>query len=260
MTTKQLSKKTTVFSALIMAMTLASAGPVFAANTSSSSDWEYLADIYLWGANMNIDTSGGQEVKIPFYQILDDLNFAFMTEFGARNDKWSIMSDVVYMDLSQKNKLRDATLPDGAAVTINDKVSMKSWIVTPTVGYALHNGDDARVEVIGGLRYFWLDLGIRIDVNDNTVFNKSATDTFWDGIIGMRANINLSQNWYLPAYFDVGWGTNGNSTWQAYTGVGYHFSKFDAVLTYRYLDYNFDNSVASDLVVKGPQLGAVFKF
>ena len=248
------------FSAVAMALMLLSAAPVFAADTGSSSDWEYIADIYFWGPNMNIDTTGGQEVHLPFYQILNDLDFAFMTEFGARNDKWSVMTDVIYMNLSQKNNLRDDTLPDGTAVTINDKLDMKSWIVTPTVGYALHNADDARIEVIGGLRYFWIDLGIQIDVNDNTVFNKSDSATFWDGIIGMRGNINLSQTWYLPMYFDVGWGTNGSNTWQAYTGVGYHFSSFDAVLTYRYLDYNFDNSVASDLVVKGPQLGAVFKF
>ncbi len=260
MTTRQSGKGTTVFSALVLALTLSSTAPTFAADSTSSSEWEYIADIYFWGANMEIKTTGGQEVDLPFYQILNDLDFAFMTEIGARNDKWSVMTDVIYMNLSQKNNLRDATLPDGTAVTINDKLDMKSWIVTPTVGYALHNGDDARIEVIGGLRYFWVDLGIQIDVNDNTVFNKSDSQGYWDGIVGMRGNINLSQTWYLPMYFDVGWGTNGSSTWQAYTGVGYHFSSFDAVLTYRYLDYNFDNSVASDLVVKGPQLGAVFKF
>jgi len=260
MTTKQLSKKTIVFSTLLMVMALASAGPVFAANTSSSSDWEYLADIYLWGANLKVDTTGGQEVKLPFYQVLNDLDFAFMTEFGARNDKWSVMADVIYMNLSQKNHLRDDTLPDGTAVTINDKIDLSAWFVTPTVGYALHNADDARIEVIGGVRYFWVDLGIAIDVNDTEVFNKSSTKGFWDGIIGMRGNINLSQNWYLPAYFDVGWGSSGSSTWQAYTGVGYHFSKFDMSLTYRYMDYEFDHISASDLIIKGPQLGAVFKF
>ncbi|MSQ98894.1 MAG: hypothetical protein EXR85_06320 [Xanthomonadales bacterium] len=259
MNTKLYCTATKLFSAAALALMLSATAPAFAADTGSGSDWEYIADIYFWGANMNIDTTGGQEVHLPFYQILNDLDFALMTEFGARNDKWSVMADVIYLNLSQKNNLRDATLPDGTAVTINDKLDMKSWIVTPTVGYALHNGDDARIEVIGGLRYFWLDLGIQIDVNDNTVFNKSDSATFWDGIVGTRGNINLSQTWYLPMYFDVGWGTNGSSTWQAYTGVGYHFSSFDAVLTYRYLDYNFDHSVASDLVVKGPQRGAVFK-
>jgi hypothetical protein len=260
MNNKQFYQRTSRFSVVTMALMLLSAAPVFAADTDNDSEWEYIADLYFWGPNMNIDTTGGQEVHLPFYQILNDLNFAFMTEIGARNDQWSVMTDVIFMNLSQKNRLRDSTLPDGTAVTINDKVDMKSWIVTPTFGYALHNGDDARIEVIGGLRYFWLDLGIQIDANDNTVFNKSDSASFWDGIVGMRGNINLSQSWYLPMYFDIGWGTNDSSTWQAYTGVGYHFSRFDAVLTYRYLDYDFDNSVASDLVVKGPQLGAVFKF
>ncbi len=260
MNNKETYQGTSRFFVVAMALMLLSAAPVFAADSGGSYDWEYVADIYLWGPNINIDTTGGREVQLPFYQILNDLDFAFMTEFGARNDKWSIMTDVIYMNLSQKNNLRDANLPDGTAVTINDKLDMTSWIVTPTVGYALHNGDDARIEVIGGLRYLSLDLGIAIDVNDTEVFNRSASEGFWDGIIGMRGDINLSQTWYLPMYFDVGWGTQNSNTWQASAGVGYHFSSFDAVLTYRYLDYEFDHAVASDLVIKGPQLGVVFKF
>ena len=259
MNTKLFCTGIKLLSAVALALMLSAAAPAFAADTGSGSDWEYVADIYAWGANMTIDTTGGQEVHIPFYQILNDLNFAFFTELGARNDKWSVMADVIYIDLSQKNNRRDATLPDGTAVTINDKLDMTSWIITPTVGYALHNGDDARVEVLGGLRYLSLDLGLAIDVNDNEVFNKSSSEGFWDGIVGMRANYNLSQTWYLPTYFDVGLGSS-DFTWQASAGVGYHFSSFDAVLTYRYLDYEFDDLVATDLVVKGPQLGAVFRF
>jgi hypothetical protein len=260
MSNKQLYQRTSRFSVAAMALMLIGTAPGFAADTDGSSEWEYILDLYFMGANMTVDTTGGQEVKVPFYQLLNALDFAFMTEIGARNDKWSIMTDIIYMNLTQKEELRSGTLPGGTPVTINEKIDMNSWIVTPTVGYALHNGDDARVEVIGGLRYFWLDLGIQIDVNDHAVFDKSASSTFWDGIVGMRGNINLSQSWYLPMYFDIGWGTNDSSTWQAYTGIGYHFSRFDAVLTYRYLDYEFDNSVASDLVIKGPQLGAVFTF
>ncbi|HLF29854.1 MAG TPA: hypothetical protein VI566_02365 [Xanthomonadales bacterium] len=259
MITKQFCRVPAVHASLTLALLLFASAPVLAADTGSSSEWEYLADIYFWGANMEIKTTGGQEVDLPFHQILDALDFAFMTEVGARNDKWSVMTDVIYMNLSQKNNLRDATLPDGSAVTVNDKVDMKSWIVTPTVGYVVHSSEDDRVEVLAGLRYFWVNMGIEIDVNDTEVFNKSAAEGFWDGIIGLRANINVSQSWYLPMYFDVGTG-DSDLTWQAYAGLGYHFSRFDAMLTYRYLDYEFDHTVTSDLVVKGPLLGAVFKF
>lgn len=248
-----------LFLSLVLALILTAATPVFAAGSGSSSEWEYIADIYFWGPQMNIRTTGGQEVEIPFYQILNDLNFAAMTEFGARNEKWSILADVIYMNLNQKNDPGYHTLPDGTEVSSSNNVKMKSWIVTPTVGYALLNSDAARVEVLGGLRYLWLNLGIEIDVNDTVVFNKSSTESFWDGIIGMRADINLNEKWYLPLYFDIGWGDSKN-TWQASAGIGYHFSRFDTALTYRYLDYEFDDIVASDLVVKGPRLEAVFTF
>lgn len=244
----------------LLALMLTATTPVFAAGSGSSSEWEYIADIYMWAPQMDITTTSGQEVEIPFYQILNNLNFAAMTEFGARNDKWSILTDVIYMNLNQKNDPRSHTLPDGTEVSSTNNVKMKSWIVIPTVGYALLNSDAARVEVLGGLRYLWLNLGIEIEVEDEVVFDKSSTESFWDGIIGMRADINLNEKWYVPVYFDIGWGKS-QSTWQASAGIGYHFSKFDAVLKYRYLDYEFDDDiVASDLVIKGPQLGAVFRF
>ena len=49
-------------------------------------------------------------------------------------------------------------------------------------------------------------------------------------------------------------------TWQAQAGVGYQF-KCDVLLTYRYLDYDFDSGYAlDDLTVKGPPVGAKFRF
>jgi hypothetical protein len=199
-------------------------------------------------------------VELPFHQVLDDLQFAFMGTLGARNDKWSMLADVIYMDLSQTENLRNNTLPGGGSVTVNDTIDLQAWIVSPTVGYVVHSSEVGRVEVLGGLRYFWVDLGIQIDVNDTEVFNESASKDFWDGIVGMRAKFDVGQSWYLPMYFDIGAG-DSDFTWQAYAGVGYHFSSFDAVLMYRYLDFEFDNlAAASDLVIKGPLLGAVFKF
>ncbi len=47
-----------------------------------------------------------------------------------------------------------------------------------------------------------------------------------------------------------------------FNAVGYKFNKFNTILAYRYLDYNFDesNRVMEELNVKGPFLGFMFKF
>jgi len=65
----------------------------------------------------------------------------------------------------------------------------------------------------------------------------------------------------MPLYFDIGTG-DSDGTWQGFAGVGYKFKKFNTILAYRYLDYNFDesNQVMEDLNVKGLFLGFMFKF
>jgi len=238
---------------LLIAVFLVNATPAMAEDSTSGSDWEYGVSLYMWGPSMNIDTPPGLEVEIPFYQILNDLKMTMMGDFSMKNDDWSFMTDVIYMKLKQKN-IHD---PENAIIGLADltsSVQMKSWIISPTVGYALYNQDNTRVEVFGGLRYLWIDLGVQISSQGNPVFNQAADEGFWDGIIGFRANVGINEKWFVPASIDVG-GGNSKNTWQALAGIGYNFGKYNTSLTYRYLSWKFDNVPAMEkLIVKGPML------
>ncbi len=78
--------------------------------------------------------------------------------------------------------------------------------------------------------------------------------------MGVTGEINLNDKWYAPYYLDVGTG-GSNMTWQAMAGVGYRFEKVDAYLTYRYMDYDFDdNKVFKDLNMGGPMIGFKAEF
>lgn len=255
-------RKFLAFAALLICSSLlCCATPLMADDATSGSDWEYSASIYLWAPQMNIYTPSppGVKVEIPFYQILNDLKMVVMTDFSASTDKWSIMTDVIYMKLRQKN-IRDPQFDIGERAGLSSSVQMKSWIISPTVGYALHNSDKARVEVFGGLRYLWIDLGVQIDSNNNPIFDRSGSEGFWDGIIGMRAKVNLNEKWFMPMSIDVG-GGNTKSTWQGVAGIGYNFARFNTSLTYRYLSFKFDDVPTMDkLVSNGPLLNFNFKF
>ena len=88
----------------------------------------------------------------------------------------------------------------------------------------------------------------------------SGSGGVWDGIVGVTGELNLNDKWYAPYYLDVGAG-NSNFTWQAMAGVGYRFDKFDAILTYRYMDWDFDdNDVFDDLNLSGPMIGIEGEF
>ena len=64
----------------------------------------------------------------------------------------------------------------------------------------------------------------------------------------------------LTYYADMGAG-DSDPTWQASASVSYRFDKVDAVLGYRYLDYEFDDSGFIDnLNIGGPSAGVKFRF
>lgn len=240
---------------LVSTALLAGATPAKA----ESSGWDYTGSAYIWGASMTMQTPAGQEGEIPFYQILNDLKMVLMGDFSARKDKWSFTSDLIYMNLKQSNE-RSFTGPIGGQADLKGTIQMKSWIVTPTVGYAFYESEKARVEVVGGVRYLWIKVGLKINADGTPVFDEAGSDSFWDGIVGMRAAINLSENWYVPAYFDIGAG-NSDSTWQALGGIGYRWKRYQTSLVYRYLEYKFDDiPTLAKLEVKGPLLNFSFNF
>ena len=254
--TIQLSRKSSIYFCLMVSATLMLCAPPALA---ADSNWKYTGSAYIWGAAMTMKTPEGQEGEIPFYQILNDLQMVLMGDLAARKEKWSFSTDLIYMNLKQGNE-RYFTGPLNQARELKGTIQMKSWIVTPTVGYAMYDNDTARVEVVGGVRYLWIDVGLKINENGTTIFDQSGSDSFWDGVVGLRAAFNLNERWYIPAYFDVGAG-NSDGTWQALGGVGYRWKRYQTSLVYRYLEYKFDDiPTLSKLQVKGPLLNFSFSF
>ncbi len=253
------------------ALLLAAAVPVTSAAASDSDQWEYDAMIYLWGAGMDGTTQTGADFDISFNDILDDLNMAFMGTFVARKSKWSFLADAIYLDISQSDGGSETIPILGGAIditrTVDIDVDMKSWIATFGAGYNVIDNERATLDLVGGARYFWVDLETKLNLSYSGEFlqtsrkeKESESDQVWDGIVGVRGQIKLNNNWYLPYYADVGTG-GSQSTWQAMAGVGYKFKWGDVLLVYRYLDYNFDSDfILDDLNVSGPALGARFRF
>jgi hypothetical protein len=214
--------------------------------TAQQDSWEYGFEIYGWGAAVGGTSGTGSNLDVDFDDLFSDLKFGFMTVLGARKDKWSFLADVIYLDVED-----DGTTSDGT----NASAELTGWIVTPVVGYNLVETEKLRLDIVGGARYLYL----KTDVGLGSV-HEAQSGSFWDAIVGIRGDVNLTKKWYLPYYLDIGTG-NTDFTWQASAGVGYRFSKFDMVLGYRYLDWDFDDGEAlDDLNLGGPFIGAKFTF
>ena len=248
---------TKLFLGGICATLLCVSSPLVAADSQKDSDWEFGGSVYLWGANITARTTAGGDTQIPFYKLLDNLQMAVMGAFEARKDKWSVVTDVIYMDVKAKVN-RDPGFLD---LDVRGSVELKSWIVSPTARYLIHDTEKTQISLLGGLRYLWLDTAVKVNVEDQNVFDQPVSGANWNAIVGAKMDINLTDKWYIPAYLDIGTG-DSKSTWQAMAGIGYRFRRVNMVLTYRYLDFDFknDSPILSEMTMKGPLAGITFNF
>jgi len=230
--------------------------PVIAADSSSAEEWKFDAAIYMWGASMNVKPEGGDSIHISFNDILDNLDMTFMGMLGARKGKWSMFADAIYMDLSddQSGSAKIINRPVNAKIN----VGMKAWIVTAAGGYNLVDNGKYSLDLVGGTRYLNVNLPLKFKIGQFSAKTTPSTD-LWDGIIGVRGEVDLADNWYLNYYADGGTGGSA-STWQGLAGLNYQFKKFDAGFGYRYLTWNLSDREVEDLTVKGPYAGVRFRF
>ena len=245
-----------IFVLLGLATLLFIAQPV-SAQEALSDDWEFSASIYMWGAGIDGKTAQGDDFDVEFKDILDNLDFTFMGNFGVNKGKWGFLTDVIYMDIKD-----DDNQSLTQRLTLSE-VQIKAWIVTPVVTYSAVQSDRWNLTLQAGARYLYLEPSMEID---GPLENRKDSDSgdAWNGIVGVSGKVNLKYNLYLPFHFDVGTGDT-NLTWQAYGGVGYKFKSFDLVAGYRYLTWDFDDDdtggeLFNELTVSGPLFGVTFRF
>jgi hypothetical protein len=158
---------------------------------------------------------------------------------------------------------------------VDADVTLNAWVITPAVGYTVIQNERVRLDVLAGARYLYLKADTKLDTGaqlDIELIRRSLVCTgqvndriidsghVWDGIAGIRGQVNLNEKCYLPYYADVGTGDTDLS-WQALGGVGYRFSKVDVILGYRYMEWDFDeDGPLDDLDLSGPYLGVKLIF
>jgi len=248
---------------LAIVLLLAGAASARAAEPSAGNDWKFGAEIYLWGAGINATTKTGGDVDVSFGDILRNLDMTLMGAVGARKGKWLLAADVIYLNVSQDN-VGSIPFPGGGSISTFTNVGVKAWIMTPVVGYNLIDTEKGTLDAVAGARYLHLKSSLdltAVSPAGNLAVNLSDSGSVWNGVVGARGQLNLAPNWFLPYYADIGTGQS-KLTWQVFAGIGYKFKRLDAILGYRYLDWNFknDSKVFDDMNISGPIAGVRFQF
>ena len=244
--------------ACLVAALFTAASPTMAAEEGSSGGWDYGMQIYLWGAGIGGETSQGDDIDISFSDLVSNLDFGFMTTLAASKEKWTLLADIVYLDVEgdQKSTAYILERPVKTKLTIG----LESWIVNAAASYAVLETGATRLETLAGARYLWMENTFKLKIGDPIKRKFSASDDFLDGVIGIRGNTGLNEKWYLTYYLDVGTGQS-DFTWQAVGAVNYRFSKVDALLGYRHIEWDFDDKGAlADMNSSGPYAGVKFRF
>ena len=253
-----------LFVTLFLFLTIAH--PVFATEPSTSeNDWKFSAKLNLWVPDIENETANGTRVKIGIDDIIDNLDFTYMGNFVAKKGNLVLAMDVVYLHLDQST---NANLIDSPLLRLDlTNLEMTSWIATPLVGYNVVDTARVNLNFLAGARYLYLKTDAKEKIETparTTEGSTSDSGHAWDGIIAVRGEVDLTESWYLPFYFDAGTGES-RLTWQAYTAVGYKFDNVAVSLGYRHLEWDFDDDdnfgeVLNWLSVSGPMVGIKYWF
>ena len=242
-------------------------GPLHAAaETTASDDWQFGASLYFFAPAINGATGSGSDIDVSFDTLINNLNMTFMGAFEARRGKWSALADVLYLNVGANGGAEvPLTTPGGSplGVEVDAGIKVRGWVLSFLGGYTVYDTPEGSVDLVAGARYLEMKNSFNLEVQARQLGRSVEVDAsgyIWDGVVGVRGRANLSGDWFLPFYLDVGTG-DSDLTWQANAGVGYRFNWGDVSLTYRHLAWDFGSGGAlHDVSFSGPQLTAAFRF
>jgi len=261
--------------------------PAFAGDPAPPDKWTFALRPYLWAPGISgtlkydIPPTGDGASNVDFSSyVLENLNFALMLTGEARKGDWSVLTDVVYLDVESGDtnvKSVSFTGPGGrfevsAGANLDTNASLSGVLWELAAGYTVARGGNSSLDVLAGFRLLsikaetdWVLSGSITDNVSGGTFARSGSasqsETLWDGIIGIRGAVGLGDSrWAIPYYLDVGTG-NSALTWQGVAGIEYRYDWGDLQLMYRYTYYDMkDDKLLQNVSLGGPAIGVNFRF
>lgn len=227
-------------------------------------DWGFDFQIYGWLPIIELELEDGSKSKITRDDILDDLDLAALWALRARRDRWSLTADFIHLGISGKDDV--PLLPDVPGGVTIKKSGFDSWIITPNIGYTVVSSDRQKIDLYVGARYFRIEFDVKLEIDPIvpgepvSSRKESPSVSKWDGIVGARGLIYLSNKWFIPYSMNVGTGES-DFTWSAQTAIGYQYDTFDAVVGWRIQEYDVgSDTLIKELDLNGPFAGAIFRW
>lgn len=225
----------------------------------AESNWWWTSTSYGWLTDISGDI-GVRGYKAPIDvgmdDILDNLDFSYMSYNEIGYKKWSAGLDVVYAKLSDDSTFAVGPLSGDASI------ELEQAFITGRLQYRAVDNGALKLDVFTGLRwnYYDVDFHVNSNIGDRGI---SGGEDWLDVIVGARAVAQLGGNWFFHSMGDIGgFGAESDLTWQAVAGIGYQFTpRISGVVGYRAMGVDYDKGgFLVDTVSHGPALGLSFSF
>jgi hypothetical protein len=233
---------------------------VLAATGARAQDLEVSASVYGWlpGITGSLETGLGTIDIAPEGdgEALLGLEAGFLGSLNATQGRWSLAGDLLFARLGADAEAPLGLLYTGAGVT-QDLMAVSAYGFFRAV-----DRPGAVLDLGPGLRSFDLSLAVSLDGGGLPDARETISARWTNALLAARTTIDLSDRWFLHAIADWGGTGAGDTTWQAYAGLGYRVTDdWSAELGYRHMQITRDIRNASvDLALDGALLGVTYRF
>lgn len=220
-----------------------------------AAEWAFDLGIYGWITGMNGEV-GTQDLTVEldasFSDIVEKLEIGGMFGFAATHGRWVVLSDLVVAGLGATN----------TGPLAKFEVDVDMVIVDAELGYEAGRN----LQLFAGARHF--DLDTRLTRTAGTQERTAAGGEAWtDPVVGARWSLPVGAHGAISLRGDVGgFGAGSDFTWNARAAFGYRVGR-NATLAagYHVLDVDYDHGSGRDrfrldLLISGPEVGAIFHF
>lgn len=222
-----------------------------AASTVQAEDtWQYSIKPYGWYVWFDGETGADGEAPVESDSSLFDMLDAFFLIHGeARRGKLSLLAEFNWVELSDT--------VSGQRGALSADWDLEGYMVALGAGYAVYEEKGTRLEVIGGIRYW----DVEVETGLGPV-EASGDSTITDPFIGLRIEspVNKKMTFHGMASYAVG----GDSDEAIDVGAEVRWpwrDSIDLALGARYTKLDFeDDAVLVDASLYGPYVAINFRF
>jgi hypothetical protein len=230
---------------------------------ATKSEWSYLVEPYLLFPNMG-GTVGLADlpeatVDASTNAIFGHLKMGFMLNAEASNGRWTIGSDLLYMDLAQG--VKPGLIITGGEISakqlgweVSGLYEVKPWLDLGIGGMlnSINSGVDITLDFIGGTP---------------PIKSKSLTKTWYDPMLITRIKSKAGEKFIYQFRGEIGgFGIGSDLAWQMQAVAGYQFSKlFSVTGGYRIISLDYETGSGQDyfhynIDTAGPTVRFGFQF